>query len=59
MLSRIIEAPLKSSVKNDNPELAEKLEVIRKALHKEAGSHNERQLNQKAITSGVDFFESQ
>lgn len=32
MLARIIEAPLNSSVKNDNPELSDKLMMIKKAL---------------------------
>tara|TARA_B110000285_G_C14629750_1_gene382837 strand:- start:319 stop:450 length:132 start_codon:yes stop_codon:yes gene_type:complete len=35
MLARIIEAPLKSSVKNDNPELSDKLMMIKQALVKE------------------------
>ena len=40
MLARIIEAPLKSSVQNDNPELQDKLMMIKSALKKEAGEIN-------------------
>ena len=61
MLARIIEAPLKSSVKNDNPELSDKLMMIKQALvkEKEEAGGEKQKYQQKAITSGVDFFDSQ
>ena len=58
MLSRIIDAPLASSKQNENSELQGKLMMIKDQLAKQAGA-DLRPLKQKAITTGVDFFENQ